>query len=245
MPCAHAGSKPWYRCGYTDGTPCRLGDAGSMTFSPWFVPRTKRSVQLHEVGPDRRHLLTESDSDVHLYVCRCRTGDADCCCCSVGSRRHYITACTGVIVECVAGACIPAAPGVAAARTCCCCCCCCCGRCSSTRRWWVTGSHPTESLVEKKCASSGCWLSCVSHGPKGAVPRNPDGKQTSKKQQLTSKKSRQRMIMPLLARQNTWAGPSAGQSNPRPGPRNCRAGPYRARVSWASLSCDGPGRAGP
>ena len=97
MPCAHAGSKPWYRCGYTDGTPCRLGDAGSMTFSPWFVPRTKRSVQLHEVGPDRRHLLTESDSDVHLYVCRCRTGDADCCCCIVGNRRQNVTACTDVI----------------------------------------------------------------------------------------------------------------------------------------------------
>ena len=40
---------------------------------------------------------------------------------------------------------------------------------------------------------------------------------------------------------SAWAGPS----NPRAGPRNCRPGPYRARVSWASLSCDGPGRAGP
>ena len=36
-----------------------------------------------------------------------------------------------------------------------------------------------------------------------------------------------------------------GPSNPRAGPRNFRVGQYRTRVSWASLSCDGPGRAGP
>ena len=71
MPCANVGSKPWYRCGCTDDTPCRLGDAGSMTFLPWFVPRTEPPVQLREVGPDRGHLLTDSCSDVHLHVCRC------------------------------------------------------------------------------------------------------------------------------------------------------------------------------
>ena len=49
------------------------------------------------------------------------------------------------------------------------------------------------------------------------------------------------MHMYILLRDNTWAGPS----NPRAGPRNFRAGPYRARVSWASLPCDAPGRAGP
>ena len=75
-------------------------------------------------------------------------------------------------------------------RTCCCCCCCCCGRCSSRRGWWSTGSHPTESWVEQSCVSSGYWLR-VSHGPKAAVPQNPDGKKqrkTTKNQQLTSKK---------------------------------------------------------
>ena len=86
------------RCGCTDDTPCRLGDAGSMTFFPWFVPLTGPPAQLREVGPDRGLILTESCSDVHLHVCRCRTGDEDyCCCCSVGSRRQNITACSGGI----------------------------------------------------------------------------------------------------------------------------------------------------
>ena len=74
MPCATVGSQPWYLCGCTDDTPCRLGDAGSMTLLPRFVPRTKPPVQLREVGPDRGHFLTGSCSDVHLHVCRCRTG---------------------------------------------------------------------------------------------------------------------------------------------------------------------------
>ena len=47
----------------TDVTLCRLGDAGSTTFLPWFVPRTEPPVQLREVGPFRGHLLTESYSD--------------------------------------------------------------------------------------------------------------------------------------------------------------------------------------
>ena len=74
--------------GCTDDNPCRLGDAGSMTFLPWFVPRTEPPVQLREVGPDRCHLLIDSCSDVHLHVCRCRIGDEDCCCSSAGSRRQ-------------------------------------------------------------------------------------------------------------------------------------------------------------
>ena len=114
--------------------------------------------------------------------------------------------------------------------TCCCCCCCCCGRCSSTM-WWSTGSHPTESLVEQDCVSSGHWL-CVSHGSKAAVPRNPDVK-SNEKPTINGIKSRQRMHIHLLVRDNIWAGP-----------RIFRAGPYRARVSWALLPCDGPGRAG-
>ena len=51
------------------------------------------------------------------------------------------------------------------------------------------------------------------------------------------------MHMLLVLRDNTWAGPWVGPSNPRAGPRKCRPGPYRARVSWASLPCDEPGRA--
>ena len=97
MPGANVGSTPWYCCGCTDVTPCRLGDAGSMTSLPWFVPRTEPSAKLPEVGPDRGHLLTESCIGVHLHVCRCRTGDGDRCCCSVGSRPQSITACAGGI----------------------------------------------------------------------------------------------------------------------------------------------------
>ena len=48
MHCANVGSKPWYRCGFTDDTTCRLGDAGSMTFLPWFVRRTEPPVQVHK-----------------------------------------------------------------------------------------------------------------------------------------------------------------------------------------------------
>ena len=49
--------------------------------------------------------------------------------------------------------------------------------------------------------------------------------------------------MNLLVRNNTWAGPWAGWSKPRAGASNCWAGPCRARVSWASLPRDRPGRA--
>ena len=52
-----------------------------------------------------------------------------------------------------------------------CCWCCCCGRCSSTRRWWSTGSHPTESLVEQSCVSSGYWL-CVSRAENTITLKN-------------------------------------------------------------------------
>ena len=55
------------------------------------------------------------------------------------------------------------------------------------------------------------------------------GIQTGKnneKPTINVKNSRQRSVyMHVLARNNTWAGP------------------YRARISWASLPCDGPGRA--
>ena len=119
MPCANVGSKPWYRCECTDDTPCRLGDANSMTFLPWFVPRTEPSVKLREVGPDRGHPLTERCNDVRVYVCRCRTGDEDCCRCIAWEAAAKVSLpvlrylCS---IEGIAPACIAAAPGVAAAR---------------------------------------------------------------------------------------------------------------------------------
>ena len=127
--------------------------------------------------------------------------------------------------------------------TCCRCCCCFCGRCSSTRRWWSTGSHPTESLVEQDWVSSVYVLVimlCFSEARK----QLSHGIQTAKnneKPTINVKESRQRMHLHLLVRGNTWASPS----NQRAGPRNCRAGPYRAHVSWSSLTCNGPGQAGP
>ena len=63
LSCVNVGSKPWYRDGCTDDTPCRFGDAGSMTLLPWFVPHIEPPVQLSDVRPDRGHLLTESCSD--------------------------------------------------------------------------------------------------------------------------------------------------------------------------------------
>ena len=174
MPCANVGSKPWYRCGCRDDTPWRLGDACSMTFLPWCVTRTEPPVQLHEVGPDRGHLLTESCSDVHLHVC-------------VDVEPGMRTA-AAVAWEAAVKISLLVLALSLLDRGCCkslyfsstgCCsstyCCCCCGRCSSMRRSWSIGSHPTESLVERNtCGSIGYW-SCVSHGPKAAVPRNPDG----------------------------------------------------------------------
>ena len=119
MPCANVGSKPWHRCGCTDDTPCRLGDAGSVTFLPWFVPRTEPPAQLREVGPDRGHLLTESCSDVHLHAYRCRIGDEGGCCCGSGKpppKYHCLYWRYLYSIEGVVAACSAAAPGVAAAR---------------------------------------------------------------------------------------------------------------------------------
>ena len=66
------------------------------------------------------------------------------------------------------------------------------------------------------------------------------GKHNEKPLHVTE--SRHRMNLHLSVAGNTWAGPWAGPSKPRAAPRNGRAGPYRARVSWASLPCDGPGQ---
>ena len=60
----------------------------------------------------------------------------------------------------------------------------------------------------------------------------------------TRKRIRQRIGLHLLVRDNKWAGPWPGPSNPRTGPRKWRADPYRARGSWVSppMSRAGPGR---
>ena len=61
----------------------------------------------------------------------------------------------------------------------------------------------------------------MSHGPKAAVPRSPDGK-NNEKLTVIVKISRQRSVyMDILVRYNTWAGL------------------YAACVSWAARSCDG------
>ena len=69
-------------------------------------------------------------------------------------------------------------------------------------------------------------------------PTESTSKKTGKK---CNKKTRERIYLHLLVRDNTWADPL----NPRVGPWKWRAGPYRARVSWAALSMSwaGPGRA--
>ena len=79
-PCAYVYSKPWYHCGCTKDTPCRLRDAGSICRSCPGSTRTEPPVKTWLSRQDMGHLLTESCSDVHLCVGRCRAGNGDCCC---------------------------------------------------------------------------------------------------------------------------------------------------------------------
>ena len=130
-------------------------------------------------------------------MCRC-PGDEDCCCCSVGSHRQNVTACAGDIF---------ARWRVLQHRVlrqhrllqqhvlllCCCCSCCscscCCRRCSSTRGWWSTRSHPTESLVEQNCESSGYWKFMCLMGRKqlshGILTGKNNGKSTTNVKRIT------------------------------------------------------------
>ena len=217
--CANVGSKPSYRCGCTDDTPCRLGDAGSMTFLPWFVPRTEPPVHLREVGPDRGHLLTESCGDVHLCVCRCRPGNPP-------PKYHCLYWRYLCSIEGVAAACIAAAPGVASARA---------AVLLLLLLLRVLQQHeevavhrkPSDRVVvEQDCVSSGYWGTGFVSWAESSCPTESRREKTTKNQQLTMKKSRQRTHMDRLVRDNTRAGPS----NPRASLRNCGAGPYRARV---------------
>ena len=189
MSCANVRSNPWYRRGCTDDSPCRLGDADSMTFLPWVVPRTEPPVQLHEIGPDRGHLLSEGRSDVTLYV------DVEPGMRTAAAIGWETTAKISLLVllalSLLTRGCCSSV--YCSSTGCCsstCCCCCCCGRCSCTR-WWSTRSHPTESFVDQNClrVSSGCWLLSVSQGPKAAVPRNParekNQRKNSEKQHIT------------------------------------------------------------
>ena len=140
MSCANVRSNPWYRRGCTDDSPCRLGDADSMTFLPWVVPRTEPPVQLHEIGPDRGHLLSEGRSDVTLYV------DVE-----PGMRTAAAVAWEPAAKISLLVLTLPlldrgCCSSVYCGSTGCCdsTCCCCCGRRSSTTRWWSIGSHPTD-----------------------------------------------------------------------------------------------------
>ena len=149
MPCANAGSQPWYCCGCTDDTLCRPGDVGSMTFLPWFVPRTEPPVQLREVGPDGRHLLTVvAATFTFLYVDvepGMRTAAAVTW--EAAAKMSLLVLALSVLDR---GCCSSVyCSNTGCCSSTCCCCCCCCGRCTITRRWWSTRSHPTESLVDQ------------------------------------------------------------------------------------------------
>ena len=134
-------------------------------------------------------------------------------------------------------------------RCCSCSCrCCCYGRCSGHEEVVVhsrDGSHPSDSLVERNCWSSayGSGYVCLmgrtllSHG-------NPDGISPPKNNKCERKH--------ISVHTGTfWYGtthwPAYGPARQIHGPahENCRAGPYRTRVSSASLPSYGPGRAGP
>ena len=140
-------------------------------------------------------------------VCRCRTGNEDSCYCNTESHHQTIPACTGAssLLGCCSGVYCSSTAGCCSST--CCCCCCFRRRCNNTRRWWSTGSHPTESLGEQNCVSSGYWL-CVSRGPNAAVPRNPDRKETTKHQQLTKKFTSAYGHAPFTMGQHMGPGPS-------------------------------------
>ena len=135
-------------------------------------------------------------------------------------------------------------------NTCCCCCCCCCGRCSSRG-----GGGPLETIRPSRWWSRfvlivGAGYVCLmgrkylSHGIQTGKNNEKQRKMNNERKKNTSAYAHvpfstgQHMGRPMGRPVKPWAGPS----NPRAGPRNSLAGPYRARVSWTSLPCDGPGR---
>ena len=90
-PCAIVWSKPWCRVVGVQRT--RL--AVSATQAAFILRsclaqsgRNRRSKNCED-GPGMGHLLTESCSNVHFLVCRCRAGNEDCCC-SMGSPCQTI-----------------------------------------------------------------------------------------------------------------------------------------------------------
>ena len=122
--------------------------------------------------------------------------------------------------------------------TCCCCCCCCCGRCSSTRRWWSTGSHPTESLVEQDCVSSGYWL-CVSWA-ESSCPTESRREKTTKNQQLTLK-----IHVSVVCTCTFWYGTTHGPARQIHGPAHVIVGPAHIEPVSHGPRCHVMGRAGP
>ena len=98
----------------------------------------------------------------------------------------------------------------------------------------VTHKKPSDRVVggARLCEQ---WVLAMCLMGRNQLSHGIQTGKTNEKPTSNVKNSCQRSVyMHVLVRNNTWAGP-----------RNCRAGPYRARVSWASLPCDGPGRTGP
>ena len=89
-------------------------------------------------------------------------------------------------------------------------------------------------MVEKNCVRR------VGTGSVRLMPESsyPTGFRGEKERQTYyyRETSHPRMHMHLQVPDDTWAGPL----NPRAGLRNYWAGPYSARIPWASLSCEGP-----
>ena len=128
--------------------------------------------------------------------------------------------------------------------TCSCCCWCCCGRCSSTRRWWPTGSHPTESLVEQDCVSSGYRLLCVSWAESSCPTESRREKKTTKNQQITLK-IHVNVVCTCTLLYRTTHGPTHGPVSQIHGPAHVIVGPARIEPVFHRPRCRVMGRAGP
>lgn len=85
------------------------------------------------------------------------------------------------------------------------------------------------------------WWIFVPHGPEAAVPRDPEAQKSTK----NVLKNRQRTCVYLFMRDDTWAGPWPGPSNPQAGPRKWGRPAQSIACAWGgslSMSWAGPGR---
>ena len=139
------------RCGCADDTPCRLGDAGSMTFLPWFVPRTEPPVQLREVGPEAQigDIFRPKVEATFTFMCvdvEPGMGTAGAVAWEAAAKISLLVLALSLLDRGCCSSVYCSSTGCCSS-TCCCCSCCCCGRAAARggggpqeairpSRWW-------------------------------------------------------------------------------------------------------------